>query len=306
MLARLTAAAALALAAAAPAQAATVAPGDGVHRLPGSQSAVIAGQPFQVSGSAAPGARVLVSAAGEARTVPAGPDGRYQAQLAVAAPGWTAVRASEPGKPPASLRAYAADASVAPGASGLSVTLLQQSLAALKYAVSVDGTYGAGTGRAVMAYRKVNELARTPAAGPEVYVPAAAGQGGYKARLAGSGRHLEGDLTHQVLALFDARGLHAVYTVSTGRPGLRTPRGTFRIYRQTWGWNSHGMLDPSYFAHGTASRSACAIHGYPYVPSFPDSHCCFRVPVPDSRRIHAWIRVGDSFTVFGRQDGQPR
>ena len=46
------------------------------------------------------------------------------------------------------------------GQSNALVKLLQRSLARLHYAVPSGGTYDAATGRAVMAFRKVNFMAR--------------------------------------------------------------------------------------------------------------------------------------------------
>jgi lipoprotein-anchoring transpeptidase ErfK/SrfK len=68
--------------------------------------------------------------------------------------------------------------------------------------------------------------------------------------------------------------------------------GRFRVYDKTFGTNSLGMVHTSYFIGGYA------IHGYASVPTFPASHGCLRVPVPDARSIFRWLRVGDRVDVY--------
>lgn len=92
----------------------------------------------------------------------------------------------------------------------------------------LSGFFDAAAGRAVVAFRKVNDLPRVTYASPEVMSMLAAGRGAYRVRYRHQGRHAEGDLTHQVLALVRADGrLWRVYETSSGRPTLPTPIGRF-------------------------------------------------------------------------------
>ena len=68
--------------------------------------------------------------------------------------------------------------------------------------------------------------------------------------------------------------------------------GRFKVYSRTIGTNSLGMVDSSYFIGGYA------IHGYASVPTFPASHGCVRVPVPNARSIYDWLRIGDRVDVY--------
>ena len=52
------------------------------------------------------------------------------------------------------------------------------------------------------------------------------------------------------------------------------------------------MVDSSYFIGGYA------IHGYVSVPTFPASHGCVRVPIPNARSIYDWLRIGDRVDVY--------
>jgi lipoprotein-anchoring transpeptidase ErfK/SrfK len=67
------------------------------------------------------------------------------------------------------------------------------------------------------------------------------------------------------------------YTSSDGVSRIAaTPVGRFRIYSKLAGWHRSylgSMYYPSYFDGGYA------IHGDPYVPAYPVSHGCIRIPM---------------------------
>jgi peptidoglycan hydrolase-like protein with peptidoglycan-binding domain len=182
---------------------------------------------------------------------------------------------------------------VTPGARGQSVRLLQSELDALHYAVPLSGTFEEGTGRALVAYRKMTGLERVPAAGRKVFELLARGAGKFHVRYPGDGRHVEADLTKQVLAEIDPGGrVRTIYTTSSGKPSTPTVLGRFRVYEKTPGENSEGMVDSNYFIRGYA------IHGYAEVPTYAASHGCLRVPVPDAPAIYEWVQVGTPVDVY--------
>jgi L,D-transpeptidase catalytic domain len=175
------------------------------------------------------------------------------------------------------------------------VSLLQRKLAAEKYAVRQSGYFDSRTGRALLAFRKVNGMARTESPSTFIMHQLLAGRGAYQVRFKTHGRHVEGDLTHQVIALVDSGGkVHAVYPVSSGKPSTPTVLGHFHVYRRDPGTNAEGMVHSSYFIRGYA------VHGYYSVPAYAASHGCLRVPVPDSLGIYDWIRFGTPVDVFYR------
>ncbi len=185
-----------------------------------------------------------------------------------------------------------------PGDRGTRVRFLQRSLAALRYAIAVTGRFDGATARAVIAFRKVNRMRRVGVASAKVFSLAARGAGAFHPRHRGAA-HVEGDLTRQVLALVAPGGrVFKIYMTSSGRPSLRTPTGVHRFWRKERGWNSEGMLDSSYFTHASGPRTDCAIHGYPDVPTWNASHCCFRVPIPDARKIFNRVRIGERIYVY--------
>jgi hypothetical protein len=185
-----------------------------------------------------------------------------------------------------------------PGASSPSVRLLQSELNALHYATPLSGVFDEGTGRALIAYRKMTGMERTAYAGRGVFERLEHGAGAFHVHYPGDGRHVEADLTRQVLAEIDPHGkVRMLYTMSSGKPSTPTVIGRFRVYSKTPGTNTEGMVDSNYFIRGYA------IHGYAEVPTWAASHGCLRVPIPDAGAIYAWIQEGTPVDVYDESGG---
>jgi hypothetical protein len=178
------------------------------------------------------------------------------------------------------------------GTRGVVVRLLQKGLAKLRYAVPRSGVYDSGTQRAVMAWRKVTGNARNPSASADVVRGVLRGRGAFKVRHRRDGRHVEADISRQVLALVKGGKVHRIYHTSSGAPATPTVLGRFEVYRKDPGTNAIGMVDSSYFIRGYA------IHGYVSVPPYNASHGCLRVPLADARYIYDWVRMGDVVRVY--------
>jgi lipoprotein-anchoring transpeptidase ErfK/SrfK len=176
---------------------------------------------------------------------------------------------------------------------GTITRLFQKNLAKMHYAVSRNGIYDDATARAVMAYRKVNGMARTYSVSEAIVRRVLAGKGAFKAKYPGDGRHVEADLSRQLLALINRRGrVYRVYHTSTGAPATPTVIGRFSVYRKSPGTNAKGMVHSNYFIRGYA------IHGYPSVPAYNASHGCLRVPIPNAWSIYSWVRMGTVVRVY--------
>jgi peptidoglycan hydrolase-like protein with peptidoglycan-binding domain len=189
-------------------------------------------------------------------------------------------------------------ANVSPGSSGQSVRLLQSELNVLHYSVPLSGVFDEGTGRALIAYRKMTGLARVPLAGRRVFELLGRHAGAFHVRYPRDGRHVEADLTRQVLAEIEPGGhVRAMYTMSSGKPSTPTVIGRFRVYSKTLGTNAHGMVDSNYFIRGYA------IHGYQEVPTYAASHGCLRVPIPNAAAIYGWVRQGTPVDVYNEGGG---
>jgi len=179
------------------------------------------------------------------------------------------------------------------GASGTHVLLLQRRMRRMGFAVPVSGSYGGATSRAVMAFRKTNNMSRTGYASPAVYAKLFRNRGAFKAKYPRAGRHVEFDWSRQVLALMGRNGRPAnVYHTSSGKPSTPTVFGKFRFYRKQPGTNAKGMVHSNYFIGGYA------IHGFASVPAYPASHGCLRVPEPDAAAINAQISLGETIFAY--------
>ncbi len=131
------------------------------------------------------------------------------------------------------------------GEHGASVKWLQRKLAAKHYSVSRDGVFDDATARAVMAFRKVTDMARTYEANKDVFRRLDKGMGDFKVRYPEHGRHVEGDLTHQVIALINPGGkVYRIYPTSSGKASTPTVTGHYRVYLQDAGdqRQGHGRL----------------------------------------------------------------
>jgi L,D-transpeptidase catalytic domain len=235
----------------------------------------------------------------QSETVLPGPGGRrgfFLTPFTSRREGRIVVRASHAGTPELeTLRSKALRVGVLHpriGSSGVLVRLLQRGLDRMRYAVSRSGTYDSATARAVMAWRKVNGQPRTFAASESVVRAVLDGRGAFKVRHPGDGRHVEADISRQVMALIKGRRVHRVYHVSSGAPATPTVLGRFKVYRKDPGTNSLGMVHSTYFIGGYA------IHGYASVPPFNASHGCLRVPIPNAWSIYEWVRMGDVVRVY--------
>jgi L,D-transpeptidase-like protein len=184
-------------------------------------------------------------------------------------------------------------ASGSEGQRGLHVVFLQHRLRDLRYLVDFSGVYTSATSRAVMAYRKVTGMDRGFSANREIFDRLAHRRGFFLAKYPHHGKHVEADLSRQVLALFDTQGkLFRVLIMSSGKPSTPTVRGSFKVYSKTPGTNSKGMVNSNYFVGGYA------IHGYPDVPDYAASHGCLRIPIPNARFMFRWLDYGDGVDVY--------
>jgi L,D-transpeptidase catalytic domain/Putative peptidoglycan binding domain len=178
------------------------------------------------------------------------------------------------------------------GERGAKVLLLQRSLLEQGFATPVTGYYDDGTARAVLAFRKTNELGWDGYATTEVFAKLLRHQGAYQLRYPKAGKHVEFDWTRQVVVLAKGGKPYRTYHTSSGAPSTPTVFGTYRFYLKTPGTNAKGMVHSAYFIRGYA------IHGYASVPNYPASHGCLRVPIPNAAQIFNWVDIGDPIFLY--------
>jgi N-acetylmuramoyl-L-alanine amidase len=172
---------------------------------------------------------------------------------------------------------------LAEGASGSAVLLLQQRLGALGYWLgSPDGQFGDATQQAVYALEKAAGLGRSGIVNSQFV--AALNEGVVPHPRTTSGDAIDVDLEDDLLLIVKNGALQYVLNTSTGggytytEDGVTsvatTPRGVFSIGHVVDGLviDKLGALwRPRYFYEGFA------IHGDSYVPPYPVSHGCVRV-----------------------------
>ena len=181
---------------------------------------------------------------------------------------------------------------VGPGSGKLKISLVQDGLARLGFVTSRGGHWDAALGRAVLAFRKTNRMARNSSVSKQVFSLLLSGHGGFALKYPNAGHHVEADLGRQVLVLADKGKVERIYHMSSGKPSTPTVVGSFRFYRKQPGTNAKGMVFSSYFIRGYA------IHGYHEVPNYNASHGCLRVPIPNAVSIYNWVRLGDQIFVY--------
>jgi hypothetical protein len=178
------------------------------------------------------------------------------------------------------------------GQCGDVVVGFKKAMRKLGYIANSGRCFGGKTARGVLAYRKVNGMARSFRAGRGLVKRAFSGRGSYRVRHPGAGRHVEAPISKQVLVFAEGERPVAVYPISSGKSSTPTVTGHFHFIRQEPGYNSHGMYYSFYFYGGYA------VHGYESVPDYPASHGCIRTFIADQPEIYDRINFGESIFVF--------
>jgi L,D-transpeptidase-like protein/putative peptidoglycan binding protein len=186
----------------------------------------------------------------------------------------------------------ALSAAVGPGSTGRFVQLLQQRLAALHFYIPQTGVFDSGTEWALDAYHRLLTWGTSMSLDGRTVAWLLNGWGEFKVRYPRDGKHAEGNLGNQLLALIDRGKVQAIYPISSGKPSTPTILGRFHVYRKQPGYLPDGMYYSNFFTGGYA------IHGYNPAPDYPASHGCMRVPIQDAISIYNWIRIGDGVDTY--------
>lgn len=178
------------------------------------------------------------------------------------------------------------------GQCGPVVLGFKKAMRKMGYIANSGRCFGDKTGRGVLAYRKVNGMARSMRACKGLVKRVFSGKGEYHVVHPDAGEHLEAPLSKQILVFAKGDKPFAVYPVSSGKSSTPTVTGHFHFIRQEPGYNSHGMYYSFYFYGGYA------VHGYESVPDYPASHGCIRTFIADQPEIYNRINFGESIFVF--------
>jgi hypothetical protein len=184
------------------------------------------------------------------------------------------------------------DESIGFGSTGPFVELIQQRLAALHFYIPQTGVYDNGTGLAIDAYHRLLGWGVSQNLDGATISYLLNGLGAFHVRYPGDGRHAEGDLSRQLVALIDGSQVQAIYPISSGKPSTPTVLGNFHVYSKVPSYLPDGMYYSNFFIGGYA------IHGYNPAPDYPASHGCMRVPIDDAISIYNWLNIGDAVDVY--------
>ena len=127
------------------------------------------------------------------------------------------------------------------GARGAFVQLIQQRLAAVHMYIPQSGVYDEKTGLAIDAYHRLLRHGTSQNLDGLTVSELLAGRGSFPVRYSGDGRHAEGNLGLQLLALIDHGKVEAIYPISSGKPSTPTILGRFHVYLRTPGYLPDGM-----------------------------------------------------------------
>jgi hypothetical protein len=110
------------------------------------------------------------------------------------------------------------------------------------------------------------------------------------------------DLTKQEIYAYENGRLVMSGWVSTGKYGHRTPRGRFRILEKDLRHVSSKYPEPTggarmdYMMRLTSSGIAMHLG---FVPNYPASHGCIRLPNGFAQKLYRWAPVGTSVRIKG-------
>jgi hypothetical protein len=178
------------------------------------------------------------------------------------------------------------------GSTGRFVELIQQRLAALHFYIPRTGMYDAGTGLALDAYHRLLRWGTYQTLDGRTISFLLNSWGAFPVHYRGDGRHAEGDLTLQLVALIDGSKVTTIYPISSGKPSTPTILGRFHVYSKVPGYLPDGMYFSNFFIGGYA------IHGYNPAPDYPASHGCMRLPIVDAISVYNWLQMGNAVDVY--------
>ncbi len=184
------------------------------------------------------------------------------------------------------------DTNVHFGSSSLFVDLVQARLSRLHFYIPQTGVWDTGTELAIDAYHRLLDRGTSTVLDKATLNALIGGKGRFAVRFPNQGRHVEGNLGKQLVALIVGSKVHWIFPISSGKPSTPTILGSFRVYRRQPGYLPDGMYYSDFFIRGYA------LHGYDPAPDYPASHGCMRLPIQDAIPAFNWLAMGDWVDVY--------
>jgi hypothetical protein len=143
----------------------------------------------------------------------------------------------------------------------------------------------------VLAFRKVTGMRRTSAADRRVMSRLARGGGYFRARYPRHGKHIEADLSRQVMVLM--RGARRAHLPRQhGRAVDADDPRELPLLPRAAGLQRQGDVLLQVLQRQLRDPRLQV------VPTYPASHGCLRTPIPDARSIYDWFRMGDRIDIY--------
>ena len=185
---------------------------------------------------------------------------------------------------------------VRPGAYPYSIRGVQLRLRDIRFLdqSEVTGTLDYQTSQALLAFQGWNGLPRTGTIDEGLLVAlvrASRPQPGERA----AGRRIEIHRDRSVVLMIENNEVVRAVHTSTGFYGVTRP-GLFRVYSKSlMSWSNLFHVWMPYASYFDGGR---AMHEYPYVPAYPASHGCVRLPAGEAVRVYDFATIGTPVRVF--------
>ena len=122
------------------------------------------------------------------------------------------------------------------------------------------------------------------------------------------GKYIDINLNSQIMTIFENGTVLDSYVISSGKKGMETPKGSFKIENKAprpWS-KAYGLFMPNWMA--IVASGKIGIHELPEWPGgykegqnhlgTPVSHGCVRLGVGASKKVYDWAEIGTPVVVY--------
>jgi hypothetical protein len=175
---------------------------------------------------------------------------------------------------------------------------VQRRLVALHYLPSsaVTGKSDYRTSQALIAFQAWNGLPRDGVAGVQTRTKLLSASVPQPRAGSAYGHHVEVYRSLGVVLCVDGGTVVRVVHCSTGRPGLETTAGVYHVYLKSLRFYSQEY--DSWMPWTSFFNAGQGLHGYEEVPSYPASHGCVRLSMPEAPWVYDFATMGTTVIVY--------
>lgn len=123
-----------------------------------------------------------------------------------------------------------------------------------------------------------------------------------------TGKYIDVNLATQIMTIFDNGKLIDAFLISSGKPGMNTPKGSHQVYNKNprpWS-KQYGLYMPFWMA--ITADGKYGIHELPEWPGgykegqnhlgIPVSHGCMRLGIGPAKTVYDWAEIGTPVIVY--------